>query len=364
MREPFPPFLVDVKSISLKPFSRVFDRSFNFPRAAMYFLLLIQCALHNWSMENGCDYNFNSSDRLFHYVGKMSVDEITRYCNKLLKYAFKVFWRDRHCHRPVFLAIDTTDLACKANNSEFKLHNVEKRGLKVRKIEVVRFASLCIVSRDSNFKLTLAVLPVRKGDKSEAIVEKLLLEIPGGIKVLAVLMDKGFYNSGAINTVTRLGYHYVIPVKHYEDMNLEYHIAEITGVWRLKHTMNKDKSNECTFNIYLEDAGIEYYTGFATNLNMDNKDFQALVQAYSNRCYIEVGYKESLEYKIKTKTRTHNYRVLIFTISHLLMNLQSIIKKENNAIITTSHIKEIVLPCLLTQRHGKRQMGKRFILVY
>lgn len=47
----------------------------------MYFLLLVECALYNWSMENGCDYTFNSSDRLFHYTGMMSVDEVTRHCN-------------------------------------------------------------------------------------------------------------------------------------------------------------------------------------------------------------------------------------------------------------------------------------------
>jgi hypothetical protein len=362
MREPFPPSVVNVKNTGLKPLSRVFDRSFNFPRAAMYFLLLVQCALRNWSMENGCDYTFNSSDRLFHYLRKMSVDEVACHCNGLLKYAFKIFWMDRRHHHPVFLAIDTTDLACKANNPEFKLNNVEKRGLKVRKLEVVRFATLCIVGRD--FKLTLAMLPVRKGDKSETIVENLIREIPCRIKVRVILMDKGFYNSGVINTVERLGYKYVIPVKHYESMDWLYHIAEITDVWRFKHTMYKGKSNECSFNVHLQEAGIEYYIGFATNLDTQDKDFDTLVQAYRLRGYIEVAYKESLEYKIRTKTRTHGYRVLIFTISHLLMNLQSIIKKENIAVITISHMKEIVFPCLLTLRHGKRQMAKRFILVY
>ena len=362
MREPFPPSVVNVKGISLKPLSRVFDRCFNFPRAAMYFLLLVECALRNWSLENGCDYTFNSSDRLFHYIRRMSVDEVACLCNRLLEYAFKIFWMDRRHHLPVFMAIDTTDLECKANNPEYTLFNVEKRGLKVRKLQVVRFASISIVT--GNFKLTLAVHPVKRGESTEVIVEKLLGEIPGGLTVRGLLMDKGFYNSGVINTLERLGYKYVIPVKHYEDMTMQYHIAEITGVWHFKHTMNKGRSNECTFNVHLQEAGLEYYIGFATNLDMTGKDFHALEEAYRLRCNIEVGYRESLEYKVKTKTRTHGYRVLIFTISHLLMNLQSIIKQNSSAIITISHMKEILFPSLLTLGHGKRPMGKRFILVY
>lgn len=266
---------------------------------------------------------------------------------------------DRRHHRPVFLAVDTTDLECKANNPEFKLHSVEKRGLKVRKLEVVRFATLSIVAE--NFKLTLAVHPVKLGDKLEAIVEKLLGEIPGGLTVCAVLMDKGFYSSGVVNALERLGHKYVIPVKHYGDMTMQYHIAELTNVWRFKHTMNNGRCNECTFTVHLWEAGIEYYIGFATNLDTD---FPALEEAYRLKCHIEVGYRESLEYKIKTRTRTHGYRVLIFTISHLLVSLQSIIKKENVAVITISHMKEILFPSLIALRHGRRRMGKRFILVY
>jgi Transposase DDE domain len=363
MKEPFPPRNVDVKNVSLKPLSKVFGRLFDFPRASMFFLLLAKCGTCNWNLENGCDYTFNSSDRLFFYIRRMGVDTVTHGCNKLLGYAFKVFWTDRRHHLPVFLAIDTTDLECKADNPEYLLHSVEKRGLKVRKLLVIRFATLSIVAE--NFKLTLAVLPVRKEDKTKLIVEKLVDMIPPELTVRAILMDKGFYSAGVISTVERMGYKYIIPVKHYQDMDLEYHIAELTGVWRFKHTMNPGRSNRCTYDVLLQEAGLEYYIGFATNLDVST-DFHALEEAYSLRCNIEVGYKESLEYKIKTRTRTHSYRVLIFTISHLLMNLQSIIKKQcrPGITITISHMKQIVLPRLLTQRHGKTRMGKRFILVY
>ena len=147
-------------------------------------------------------------------------------------------------------------------------------------------------------------------------------------------------------------------------MDLHYHIAEVTGVWRFRYTMNKKMGNAYTFNVYIQDVGVEYYVGFASNLDMIGKDFFTLAQAYKYRWGIEVGYKESLEYKIDTSTRNHGHRVITFMISHLMMNLQSIIKKDNPVDITIDYFKEFVFPTLHKHRHGIRPMGKGFILVY
>lgn len=363
MREPYPPSVVNVRDINLKPFSRVFGRNFKFPRAAMYFLLLVECAFKNLSMEAVCDASNKSSDRYFFCLKSMSVDEISGYCNVLLKHVFKILWMDRGLHHPVFLAIDTTDISCSANNPEFRHYNVKNRGLKVHKLQVIRFATISIVMK--NFKLTLAVLPVRRGEKLETTVEKLLLLIPSGLTVRAILMDKGFYHTGIFRTVEQYGYKYVIPVKRYDEMNWQYHIAEVVGVWRFRYTMNKNRDNEYTFNVYLQDVGVEYYIGFTSNMDMTGRDFDTLSQAYKYRWNIEVGYKESLEYRIKTSTRNHGHRVITFTISHLMMNIQSIINKENPVDnLTIYHMKLYVFPCLHKLRHGTRPMGKRFILIY
>ena len=341
----------------------MFSHSFKFPRAAMFFLLLVQCAFKNWSMETTCNVTSNSSDRYFHYINRMSVDEITGYCNRMLNYAFRVLWMDRRLHHPVYLAIDTTDLPCSANNLEFMHYGIKKRGTKVHKTKVIRFATMSLVMKD--FKLTLAVIPVRKKEKMESYVEKLIRLIPRGVVVRCILMDKGFYHSGVMKTVERYGLKYLIPVKRYREMDMRYHIAEITNRWRFPYTMNANTDKAYTFNVYLQDIGVEYYVGFASNLDMTGKDFFTLVQAYKYRWNIEVGYKEGLEYRIKTRTRPHGHRVIAFMISHILMNIQSIITKENPSDeLTIYYMKEFVFPSLLKLRHGTRPMGKRFILVY
>ena len=58
----------------------------------------------------------------------------------------------------------------------------------MNKLKVIRFATMSLVMKE--FKLTIAVLPVRRGEKLETTVEKLIQLIPKGVKVHALLMDK------------------------------------------------------------------------------------------------------------------------------------------------------------------------------
>ena len=367
MREPFPPSIVDVKCLGLKPFSRLFEGSFNFPRAALCFLLLVQCALDRLSMEGACDRTFNSSDRFFHYLGTMSVEQVAMYCNMLLRRSFKILWMNRWYHRRVLLAIDTSDMPYDGKDSEFVHYTIKKRGLKINKVKVIRFATICMVAR--SFKLTLAVQPVRKKEKMESVVERLLLDVPEELMVRAVLMDKGFYHTGVIKTMERLGFKYIIPVKRYAEMDFLYHVAEVADIWRWKYTMNrggKKGRDTHTFNVYLIDMGVEDYQGFASNLDMGDSDFDTLMQAYRYRWNIENGYKESKDYKIKTNSRNHGYRVLAYAISHLMMNLHNMARRNNRKTtesITVDQMKEI-FRLLLTFKHATKRLTKRLTVVY
>jgi len=361
MREPFPPSIVDVKFVSLNSFSKLFDRLVDFPRAAMFFLLLVRCAVEELSMESVCDREFESSDRFFYYLGKMSVCEITKLCNLLLKRAFKLWWRDRRNHRPVFLAIDTSDLAHDGRDTEYVHFTVKKRGLKHSKIKVIRFATISIVLQ--GFRLTLSVTPVCKKEKLAVIVERLVKEVPKELRVRAVLMDKGFYQSTVLKTLEEHGLKYVVPVKQYEEMTLCYHVAELTGVWRFPYTINKGKPDSYTINVYLEDQGVDSYIGFASNLDMTGRDFFTLIKAYHYRWNIETGYQECNEYRVKTRTRNHGYRVLAYTIGHLLMGIHNLTRKNNKVDVTLDQMR-LIFPLLLTPIHGTERITKHLSITY
>lgn len=216
MREPFPPSIVDVRFVGLKSLSKLFDWLFDFPRAGLFFLLLVQCAVEGLSMEGVCDKEFESSDRFFYYLGRMGVEQITLYGNVLLRRVFKLWWRDRKHHRPVFLAIDTSDVAYDGRVTEYVRYTVKKRGLKHSKVKIVRFATVSLVL--DGFRLTLAIVPVRKKEKLHTIVARLVREVPEELRVRAVLMDKEFYQSMVLRALEENGLKYVVPVKQYEDM--------------------------------------------------------------------------------------------------------------------------------------------------
>jgi hypothetical protein len=311
-------------------------------------------------MEGVCDQQFESSDRFFHYLGRTSVEQLSRYSNLLLRRAFKLWWRDRKNHRPVFLAIDTTDLGHDGRITEYVHYTVKKRGMKFSKITVVRYATISLVLH--GFRLTLAIIPVRKKEKLETVVERLIREIPEGLRVRAVLMDKGFYQTKVLRTIDEYGLKYVVPVKQYEDMTLSYHIAELTNVWRFEYTINRDKTYRYTVNVYLEDKGMSYI-GFASNMDMCGRDFFTLIQAYRYRWNQEIGFKDCKDFRIKTSTRNHGYRVLAYAVSHLMMGLHNLARRKNKVDITIDQMKQIFL-LLLTLKHGTRRLTKRLTVDY
>jgi len=307
-----------------------------------------------------CNKEFESSDRFFFYLGRVGVEHLTLVSNFLLRRAFKLWWMDRKNHRSVFLAIDKTDLAFDGKVSEYMHYTVKKRGMKLNKVSVVRYATICLVLH--GFRLTLAITPVKKKEKLETVVERLVAMIPPELRVRAVLMDKEFYQAKALQTLDGHGLKYVVPVKQYPEMDLNYHIAELTDVWRFKYTINRDKTDCYTVNVYLQDEGL-LYVGFASNLDMESRDFFTLVQAYRRRWNQEIGYKECQDFRVKTRTRNHGYRVLSYTMSHIVAGLYNLTRRNNKVDVTLDEMKDIFL-LLLTQGHGTRRLTKHLTIVY
>lgn len=360
MREPFSPSVVDVRFVGLKSLSRLFEQLLDFPRASMFFLLLVRCAVSNLSMERVCDMVFESSDRFFYYLGGVSVDQFTMVSNMLLRRAFKLWWRDHRNHRSVFLAIDKTDLAFDGKVSEYVHYTVKKRGMKLNKVSVVRYATICLVLH--GFRLTLAITPVKKKEGLETVVERLVREIPPELRVRAVLMDKEFYQARVLRTIDEHRLKYVVPVKQYPEMDLYYHIAELTDVWRFKYTIKRDKTDSYTINVYLKEEGL-LYVGFASNIDMETLDFFTLVQAYRRRWNQEIGYKECQDFRVKTRTRNHGYRVLSYAVSHIMAGLYNLARRKNKTPITLDEMKDIFI-LLLTTEHGTRRLTKHLTIVY
>jgi IS4 transposase len=225
--------------------------------------------------------------------------------------------------------------------NDYVSSTVKQRGRKMNEVKILSFATISIVARQ--FKFTLAVFPIRNDESKAKLVEKLLWSIPGELRIHAILLDKGFYLSEVMQTVDRLGYKYIIPCKQYPELDEFYTFLEVTGEKHWKYTMHPGRQKQYTFDVYLEDEGVQRYIGFATNLDMAGRDFSTLATVYRSRWNIENGYKEAKEFMIKTNSRNHGYRVLVFALSHLMMNLYTIAKRANKkAMITLADMKDIL----------------------
>jgi hypothetical protein len=322
----------------------------------MFFALLVKCALHCLSMEGICNREFESSDRLFHYMAGKTLEESTVYCNMLLERAFKILLKSRWHWRRVYLAIDINAVEYQGDDPMMVHDAMKMKGIQYQHVKVLEYATIAIVA--PRFKFTLAVMPVGTQDTPEVVVARLLAHVPSKLRVKGVLMDKGFYNASVFKTFDRRNVDYLVPAKKVEALKLTYQIAMVTEKWHWKHVMNQNRENEYTATVYLKEMGMDDYIGMVTNKDMTGMDAEILFRDYRQRWNIENSYKEAQSYRARTNTRNHAYRILIYAISHLLVNLQVLARRISKARITLDDMK-LIIELLLTMRHTTRRLTKK-----
>lgn len=362
MKECNPPSYLNMTRLGLKPFAKTFDRLYDFPRAEMFFRLLVMCALGGQSMEAVCSREFEASDRLFHYMASRTLEESSLYCNVLLKMTWSLLAKTRRQWKRLYLAIDHNDVEYHGKDPLMVHDAMRLKNIQYQHVRVLRYATLCLVG--PKFKFTLAVLPVSVRDRPEDTVEKLLTFMPKDlkVKVKGVLMDKEFYNSRVMKTVEGMGFEYLVPGKKYKEMALTYRVCETTDKWRWKYTMNRGKENEYMTTVYLKENGLDDYMCMASNKDMSILDDEVLFQAYRSRWNIENSYKETMNYRVRTNSRNTAYRVLIYTISHLLVNLHVLTIIFNKTRITGDDMK-LVVRLLFTMKIGETlRMSKKLVI--
>ncbi len=161
VKEPKPASLVDLGFLCLNPFVSLFGGCFCFPRACMYFRLLLKCALGAFSIESMCNKEFESPDRLLFYMKRASVEQVKEFGCLLFRSLFKVLKRYYDMSRGVWVALDIHNVPYYGEDDSYVFYTVKRKGSRVQKIMVHKYATLAIVSR--RFKYTLAAVPVLCG---------------------------------------------------------------------------------------------------------------------------------------------------------------------------------------------------------
>ncbi len=333
----------------------------------MYYRLLLECTFHHDSIESLCNKVFESPDRLLYYMKNASVEEVIEFSARSFKESLRLLKKHGlNVRRGVFVAIDYTDVEYDGEDSEYVFHTVKRKGNRYQHIRVLRFATLAIVAR--RFKCTLAVLPVRKSDRSEEIVDRLLRMAKKLVRIRGVLMDRGFYNIAVLDVVESHGLHYILPVKRVGDLGSLYWLSTLTGVWRWVHVMRSraedrktGKRSPTTYKpvtVFLQEVHLGEYIGIITNREMKKESVKTLLHVYDYRWNIENSYKDCKNYRIKTSSRNPAYRLLLFSISLLMVNLQELARKATKTRITG---KEMLMIFALLLQHVWGVLGEETV---
>jgi hypothetical protein len=292
-------------------------------------------------------------------MNKASVEEVIGFSARSFKQSLRLLKKHGPSLRMgVFIAIDYTDVEYDGEDNEYVFHTVKRKGNRYQHIRVLRFATLAIVAK--RFKCTLAVLPVKKDDRSELVVDRLLGMAEGLVRIRGVLLDRGFYNMAVLNTVEKHGMYYILPVKRVGDLDLLYWLSTITGMWRWVHVMRSRAEDRRTgkktrtmykpVTVYLQEVHLGEYIGVVTNRCMKKESVKTLLRVYDYRWNIENSYKDCKNYRIKTSSRNPAYRLLLFTVSLLMVNLQELARKATKTRITG---KEMLMVFALLLQHAK-----------
>jgi hypothetical protein len=376
MKEPKPASFVDLSFLGLNLFVTLFSGCFEFPRANMYCKLLLKCTLTAESIDSMCNKEFESSDRLLFYMKKSSVEHVKGFSCMVFKSAFKKLKACYDMSRGVRVAIDTHHVPYYGEEDDYVFYTVKRKGSRVRKVKVLKYATLSMVSR--KFKYTIAALPLKRGEHLEEAVDVLLGMAAGMVRINMVIMDKEFYNQHVLTVVEKHGLSYLVPVKWCLELDMLYWLSRLRGKWVWPYMMNSKVINPETgkksisvhklVTVYIRELALGDYHVYTTNRNVKGQTAESLSRVYELRWNIENSYKDAENYVIKTSSKNHAYRFLLFMLSHLMMNLQELAKKA-----TRTHIRGkemlMIFELLIEIEEGERpreriRLTKRLVVQF
>lgn len=328
MLSPIPPDYVD-SCLDLKPFACCFKDRLDFPRSSMYFFELLSCCLDNLSLEARYSHGEGdlAPDAFFYHLKEYDMLETVRVCNELLKLSFDCLkntgWKEEESG--VYVAVDFSNemtWACKDVYVHKKLGKKETGSSRVH-----RYATVALVSR--GFRFTLGVVPVKNTDPSWDVVRRLLLIAKDLVCVDLVLLDREFYDSDVFDVIESMGLEYVVHVRKSKGMKRAYIDSLLLGEREMTYTMNKALAVRKEINVYFKEACDEDdydYMVITSNKMVTPFEIDMLFEAYETRWNIENTYKECKDFKAKTNTTQHTYRLILYMLRHLLVNLLMIIR--------------------------------------
>jgi IS4 transposase len=244
----------------------------------------------------------------------------------------------------VFVAVDYTNVETWAAKDVFvhkKLGKKEEGSSRVH-----RYATIALVY--PGFRFTLAVVPVKNTDPGWDVVRRLLRLAQNLVRVDCVLMDREFYDTEVYQMIELLGLEYIGHVRRSKRMTRSYYESLHLGERSSSYMVNAALPKRYEIELYFKEGDDEDDYDFmvlTSNRLVSPLEVDLLFEAYGTRWNIENTFSEANQFRAKTNTVQHAYRLILFALSHLIANLLVIMRrqvKQYRFRFTRSNMKKMI----------------------
>lgn len=177
-------------------------------------------------------------------------------------------------------------------------------------------------------------IPVGQFHSKAVLIRRLLEAARGFVKILAVYLDKEFYNVQCLKELEASGERYIVPVRRdkkiNEEMRAYLHKSLVVGTrgctyYKKVRTVESEKESVDVQTVFLFRPGDEEDFVFATNMEVTAKNVEQLAEDYGRRWGIETSYRMTEMVRGRTCSQSHDVRRLFHLLSVLLYNLWQLV---------------------------------------
>ena len=195
-----------------------------------------------------------------------------------------------------------------------------------------RYITLNIVIGDA--KITLVALPVKPLSDKAKLVDRVLIEAKGIVRINLVLLDRGFFTKDVIKVLEEHHLKFLFPVpknKLVKQMIRESHKSKN---FVAKYEFKQRKNVVGSFTIFFllnpdskERTIWKRYHIFGTNHPVTNDTRKSLAEVYRKRWNIETSYRvEKHEFLAETTSKSYKFRLFLFLVAVVLYDFWMILR--------------------------------------
>jgi IS4 transposase len=273
---------------------------------------------------NLCKASICSPDVVQRRIHQKSEQDILKDFEQAKEHIFSTLRKMRYLFHRVTVAIDFTDKLYYGDKNDKGVVGIKhQRGTSY----CFRYITLNIVIGDA--KVTLVTLPVKPLSDKAKLVDRVLTEAEGIVRINLVLLDRGFFTKDVIKVLEKHQVKFLFPVPKNKLVKQMIKQAHKNKDYIGTYIFKQGKKVVCSFTVFFilnpdsEEKQIwkRYYV-FGTNLPVTNNNRVIFAEIYRKRWNIETNFRvEKHEFLAQTTSKSCRFRLFLFLVAIVLYNL-------------------------------------------